>query len=557
MIKPLSLYLVLYLLTETVSAQTSLLTERYRQPLSPGEMRYDKVATTMDVYLLRQLYTNPAYYQVAQTDSLCNSLRYRSIVCTTLAQGRSKGDFLPYEGDASRDVRLFGVGEYTFSSAGTLFGSAQYARGRHDRIGWSSARQPQRYLPYVSTDSVGGDFHYEDYRVEGGYAFRIADWRLGIDASFYGEQAWRKTDPRALNNTTWLRTAIGIARSFNDHLVMWQGGAGRNKQHVSLRYWRPGQQDRFFVAYGFGLYDFRKSGVFFGYSRMYYVSELNTRIDYRSPLRRRLMLRAGTGLCYDRMRAEESDIQDLYLSKTYRFTPYLRFDWRATSSLTLSLFADADISRRKGYEHIFEEYLADEANNIYDFRLIDTQQHYSLGSSEGLFRLRLRYRLDKRHTLSVSGGTSLFMREEKYAGEGYRIENKTAFPHARLNYRLDSRRTEWEWGLWYGRQLRLGSTYEVTMRNQSIDHLDFQHAFAPYAYYDAAFSTLALTASCMRHIGSYGVGASLHFMWTDGKRNANAVYTQRVGFASSAPMISTAPDRHDEYWGSASLFLVF
>ena len=538
-------------------AQTSLLTRRLANTLSPAEQRCDDQTAEMDLRMLRRFYINPASHSIEPTDSLCRTVPYRSAIYAMGSHGHTSGDFLPYEGNGASDIRIAGIGEYTLRSAGTIFGTAQYSRGRHQHIGWSATRSPQLYLPYLSTDSVGGDFRFEDYHISGGYAFQWDRWHLGCQVSFSGEQAWRKTDPRALNNTTWLRASLGAARRFGDHLLMWQAGYGRNKQHLSLRYWRPGQQDRFFVTYGFGLYDFRKSGVFFGYSRMYYIDELTAGIDYRSPQNRPLVLRLGVHLRYDDMQAEETNIQDLYQSHTTRLTPYLRLDWQSSSPVALSLSVEADLQHRKGYENIFEEYLVDETNNIYDFRRIDTQQNYTLDTNEILAQLRLRYRPNTTHTFGITGGTSVRLREERYAGENYLIRNNGIFPHLQLDYRLNQRHFECELGLLYGRQLRLNDTYQVTMRNQSIEHLDFQHAFSTYAYYNSTFTTVALSAACTWHLGSYGIGAAVRLMVTDGRRDPDTAYTGHIGFSSSAPILSPTPDRHDERWLSSALYFVF
>lgn len=557
-IRQLALYIFGLFAAGVLQAQTSLLTERLRGTLSPSEIRYNSRSADMDVRKLRQMYANPAFHElVRQEDSLFRTGRYHSSVSTTYSNGRVEGDFLPYEGNSFEDFRLAGSGEYSLPSAGTLFGSVQYARGKHEGIGWNAMRYSELYLPYISTDSIGGNFHFEDYQVEGGYAFQLAGWMLGVHGSFHGEQAYRKSDPRALNNTTWLNIGIGAARLFNGHLFMLQGGFGRNKQHMSLRYWRPGQQDRFFVCYGFGLYDVRQSAVLFGYSRMYYIKEGNVRFAYQSPAGHPFTLYAGVGYDYDRMKTEESDIRDLYYSRTHSFSPTLRIDWKPSSSLLVSLWLESNIDRRKGYENIFEQYLADEANNIYDFRLIDTQQKYIFNKSESLAQLRLRYQLNSSHSVGLQAGTSYFLREEIYKKENYNAKNASLFPYGRIDYRLVHKRSELELAFLYGKQIGISNEYNVVMNNQSLQHLDFQHAFAPYAYYDSRFSSIQLTATYVHHFSKFGIGVNFKFMYTSGERDEDAFFRQEVGFASSAPMVTVSPDKHDEHWGSGSLFFVF
>ena len=542
----------------SVHAQTTNLFERHREILSPSEKRFNRYAVDMDVRQIGQLYANPVYPELVHNqDSLFRKERYRSVITTGYSTGEVKGDFLPYEGNGFSDYRVQAAGEYSIRSSGTLFGSAQYARGKHENIGWSAMRYPELYLPYISTDSIGGDYEYEDYRVDGGYAFSFDDWTFGVTGSFHGEEAYRKTDPRALNNTTWLNVGAGISRCMNGHLLMAQGSFGRNKQHMDLHYWRPGEQDRFFVSYGFGLYDVRQSVVSFGYSRMYYIKEGSARLTYQSPAGNPLVVYASMGYEYDRMKTEETNICDLYYSKTHTLLPSVKLDWQPSSSWTLSLWMEGRIDKRKGFENIFERYLSDEANNIYDYRLVDTQQKYTTDQSELLAQLRIRYYLNPNHTLGFQGGLGSFSRTERYKVDGYEVKNTSLFPHGRLDYRMNLKRSEIELFCLYGKQIAKDNRYDVIMKNQSIPHLDFQHTFAPYAYYNSNFSSVQVSASYVYHLKKCALGMNLKFMYTNGDRDEEAVFTQPIGYPSSAPMIDATPDKHDEVWGGASLFLVF
>ena len=552
----LFLYILVLGMAVRVDAQTTTLLERHKSTFSPSEKRYNSLSTSMKVRKLTQLYFNPAFYEVAHHNDSLSTSRYRSAISTGYAQGEVKGDFLPYEGSSFQDYRLEGVGAYSLGS-GTIFGKVGYTHGKHGGVGWNAMRNPELYLPYIATDSIGGDYLYDNYQVQGGYAFRLSDWYLGIRGSFRGEQAHRQTDPRALNNTTWLDLELGVARSVNGHLLMLQGGLGRNKQNVSLRYWRPGEQDRFFVCYGFGLYDIRKSGVSFGYSRMYYVRQGNIHLSYHSPQEKAVTFYADLGYGHQFMRAEESDIRDLYNSKTHTVLPSIKLDWKVSPALELSLWAHSSLEMRKGFENIFEYYLADEHNNIYDFRLIDIRQDYVFKQSESLGELRLQYNINPRHTIGIEGGVQLYTRNEQYKSANYEISNTSLVPHGKIDYLYSSRRNEVQLSVLYGKQLNLEHSYYVPMNNEEVQHLDFQHAFAPYAYFANEHTTWSLSATYIHHFRKIGLGLNGRMMYTTGERLDDVVYTNKIGYPSSAPMITVAPDRHDEVWGSASLFIVF
>lgn len=543
--------------TTGLHAQSFRLLERTIPSYSPQETRHNSLSADMQSRRERQLYRNPAYYGIESR--LADTLRqhHRSAVSLTAAGGNTDGDFLPYEGNASRDIRLTGISEYTLKGSGTLFGQVGYARGRHSNVGWNATRQPELYTPYIATDSVGGHFSYEDYRIEGGFAFPLGSCTLGVKGTFSGEQAHRNTDPRALNNTTWLSGEVGIACETNGHLLMAGAGAARNKQHVSLRYWRPGQQDRFFVLYGFGLYDIRQSAVLFGYSRMYYLSQVHGHITYRSPQGRRTEVFASADYQFRQMHAEESDIRNLYSSKTSRLHPMLEVSLRLDGGAALSAMAEASLSRRKGYENIYEDYLSDEANNIYDFRRIDTRQRYVLSQNDYLARLRYIRPLGHRHRVSLEGGTAISRRSEKYKESDHHTSLTSLMPHGRAGWSSQGNRLAFDLGLLCGRSFLTNHSYGVSFSNQSVTRLDFQQAFAPYAYHAADYTVVQMDATCLRRLKTCAVGARLKLGLISGQRKSDVAYTDVIGFASSAPMVSPLPSRHDEQWGSCTLFVEF
>ena len=52
-----------------LQAQTSLLGDRLRDTFSPSEKRYDTQSMDMETRKLRQTYANPAFYDIARSDS--------------------------------------------------------------------------------------------------------------------------------------------------------------------------------------------------------------------------------------------------------------------------------------------------------------------------------------------------------------------------------------------------------------------------------------------------------------------------------------------------------
>lgn len=483
-----------------------------------------------------------------------------AIVYAGISGEEAEGDFMHYEGSGNTEYRMGGYGTYTTKQSGTLSGHIQYARGKDRGIGWSAMRLPELYLPYISTDSCGGDFTYDRYYAEGAYELpRMGAYTIDVRASFFGEEAWRLHDPRALNNTTWLRFNAGVKAATKVGDVYLNLGYGRNKQHEQLRYWRPGQQDRFFVCYGFGLYDTRQSGVSFGKARMYYINEFNARLAYTSPEEKPLHVTASLGYARQHLETEESDIRCLYEASTNVLTPSVEVEYkRKDCPWQLRLSADARLLTRLGYENIIEEYLADVDYNTYDIRIIDSQQNYRRTNNTAAAALEVRRHIcGRRAAVALEGGITARGFEEKYSLGGYSIKVNTSMPHVKGSVFLHSSRDEASLSVFYGRQTVGTHKYDVTMQNAKMKYLDFQLAFAPYAYRAADFSRTSVSATYSHRFSRITAGITGTVTFDRGRRADDVAYTGTPGFKSSAPMIQALPDRHNLDSGSLTLFLMF
>lgn len=557
MIEKYKLFISFALIPLQMSAQQSSHITDHLSPvtLSPQEDRYNAANTDISLNSGRILYANPVFTEWRKSTDSING-QHNAIVYAGMAGSDGKGDFIPYEGNGSTDYRVGAYGEYTLPKSGTLSGCIQYSQGKHHNIGWSAMRLPELYFPYISTDSCGGDFKFDSYYAEGNYAFSLKKWTLGIKGTFYGEQAYRLTDPRALNNTTWLRFNVGVARPIGNHLLMLDAGYGRNKQHMQLRYWRPGQQDRFFVCYGFGLYDTRQSAVSFGKSRMYYIDDFNARLQYLFNAQSPLSIHASLGYSYQHMETEESDIYNLYESRSQQLFPLLRLTYDAINDWQFELFSMGNIVLRKGYENIIEEYLIDRENNIYDFRTIATRQNYNRNTHSWTTAFKVSKRI-RSVNIGIQGGISTDGYEEKYASDTYRIKVQTLTPHAKFSAEWHATKDDIAVSLLYAHQSVSDNDYKVGMQNQQIPHLDFQHAFAPYAFRAANLDKVTASITWQHQLKKMAIGLNAKLYIADGNRKKDVAYTGEIGFRSTAPTISTHPDVHKEYWGSITTFVTF
>lgn len=177
--------------------------------------------------------------------------------------------------------------------------------------------------------------------------------------------------------------------------------------------------------------------------------------------------------------------------------------------------------------------------------------------SQGLTALRYAVSFGKYNTLGVQCGMGYFYRGEKNKFYDFSLFNRNCSVIPRIDYRLSSPKHELSVGVNWAHQMVRQHDYEVDIKTTSIQHLDFQTCFAPYAYYAAEYDMLAADLSYVYHLRKVGLGMRLRYMNVSGNRLEDVAYTKEIGFNSVCAMISPQPDRHDEHWLNGSLFVIF
>lgn len=520
--------------------------------LSPSESRYYDTNIDIEMKMKAELFSNPAFHNIKNT-----GLSLISLAQVSISKGNSRGDYIPYEGNNFSDYRFATQGIYSPIAGSKLYGNLQYSKGKHRNIAWNAVRNPRLYLPYISTDSIGGNIIFKEYTALGGYSFKLKKWNLGIETSFRGEQAHRNTDPRILNNTSWVSIKLGLARQINKHLLMLEAQHRKNKQYMTIRYWRPGQQDRFFVSYGLGLYDVKRSLVSFGYSRMYYINDYKTALTYKSPLNKKIEIYARLSYKYANMKTEEKDIKNLFSYNDNNIKTSIIGYIKKSDRLKFAVSIFNNIQIRKGYENIFEQYLVDKLNNVYDFKLIDKQENYHLLKYKTTAELKAYINISEKERINISMGITHRYRKEQYKTNNHEIINSSNSPHIGISYSLVGQNTSIVVNSIFIHKESSKNRYNINLDNKTIEFLDFQHAFAPYAYLNSDFNSLRINTCLTKRLDKFSVGINIRLLYTKGYRDKNTNYTREIGFRNGAKSINKLADKHDEKWSSISLFVNF
>lgn len=462
----LSLFISLFLIPLGVKAQTTdspfILGkgEVYRAKI---ERHYDDVSPQMDWELSKVLETLPTYVTRDTTKA--------KISFSTFLANQT-GVRAPYEGKSLISGKLSASGNLDFKTKGRLRGYLNLNLGRENRIGYSALRQVDYYHPYIIADTSGGDFHYEHYIAGGLYALRRGNSEVGVGIHFAGEIAYKYEDPRVYNTTGTLQASIGYKHYFKETQLSATLHTLYHRKYMHLWLWRPAQQDKFPLTYGFGMVDVQNTRTFFGTSRMHYIGGggidilfQNKRKDSFNPYYTLLLSYQFYGL-----RTEEASSIGLFSHHSHQLRLFANTLWR-----NWQLAGEGGLLFRPGREYIYASYQPDKDHlTIVDKRVIGSKSYYRMLEYYAHLKASCRVRLSACQSLDFSLGGRFYATEETYTKNSNQIASKSLLPWMGGAYSYGTRFYS-SLSLAY----RIPLSYEYKIERGYKDQLDYQLAYLP------------------------------------------------------------------------------
>ncbi len=557
----------LFLFDGVLFAQSKrdLLLDKCNDALSPLEKRFSAYAFDLSQQINGKMIGNPSALQLLiETDSAfrnrfsCkknpaeDSLGLLRIgVETGYSYGHIGGEYLPYCGNNFQDFHINTSLVHTLNNKGSFLGAARYSKGRHCGYQWNAIRHAEIYLPYVVADSTGGDYDYEDYFFYGGYAWGENNFYYGFEGSYRGEIACRKTDPRCANTTAWLSLGGNMSVKAGDDMYGLRAFYLYNRQHLALRNWRPNQQDRFYLVYGFGFFDIQSSPISFGINRMYYLNGAEAEAFYkRNESEKTFSCALDYAFC--KIKTEESNRKNLFDSKTHYLTGGISYSQTFT---TFQIEASVTSSNtfRMGLENIYESYLPDPSYpNIYDYRIVSIRSRYRYLLSGNIVQCKFWHSVGKRVRIGYSGGCAEQHRSENYTDPYQHLHTDAVVPMLGVDFQYINRNFDVEIKTLAMYRKLLDKAYAVTPIGLMTD---FQHAFTPYAYYCFEGVGGKMELQLSRSIKNTGtVGLLLDVMAHYGGRPHDVQYAGIPSVQSDILSTPMPPEKKMEFWAKASLF---
>lgn len=537
---------------------------------SPLETEWQSAGLRPELTMRDALLSNPAMIRLGINDSRSwvNDNPMAAVRTSPLtvalqgAYGKMNGDFIPVEGNRFGDYSVVANGMIREKN-NMLYGKASFTSGSHRDIGWNAQRSPMTYWPYIVADSTGGDVDYETYNLLCTYSFRLnKNIDLGFSGEYKGDFAFRKTDPRIENITSWLTLKTGAAWQMpGGNRLAIDAGWQLHRQHTDIKHFRSGQFAGFFMEYGFGMYDYIHSPIYNSMKHQQHQHSYAANLVFTSNTARPLRISARLGYARDVMNTEENIHKlNLYRATTDRFNADASAMWN-NHAWGIAVNGHLSAAQRNGREHIFERYVSANVDgvDIYDYRKIGKQDRYSMNNATGNAQFKLSRYIGQTSTLSLSAGTQYFKREEKYKGNGYFMRNILVTPYVGIEAKYSSRLADARLTANYGRHTAPQSKYNV---NVDMDwHTEYQHAFSTYAYCSNTANVVTIDAEVTRAFSFARMGLHLQCWLVSGRRNASAAY-DATRYAESIPFtskhtVSPTPDRHDQHWTKISLFAEF
>ncbi len=546
-------------------SERELLFDKSHDALSPLEKRFNTYAFDLSQQNNNRMISNISAFQLLiETDSAfrdrfsckknppVDSLGMLRIGAETgYSHGYIGGEYLPYSGNEFRDFHVGTSLVHTLKNKGSFWGAARYSKGKHYGYQWNAIRHAEIYLPYVVADSTGGDYDYEDYFFHGGYAWGKNGFYYGCEGSYRGEIACRKTDPRCANTTAWLSLGGSMSVKAGDDMYGLRAFYLYNRQHLALRNWRPNQQDRFYLVYGFGFFDIQSSPISFGINRMYYLNGAAAEAFYkRNESEKTFLYVLDYAFC--KIKTEESNRKNLFDSKTHSLTGRMSYS-QTFGTFQIEASALSSNTFRMGMENIYESYLPDPAYpNIYDYRIVSIRNRYRYLLSDNIVQCTFRHPVGKHVKIGYSGSCAEQHRSENYTDPSQHLHTNAIIPMLGVDFQYINEEMNAEIKTLVMYRKLLDKAYAVAPVGLMTD---FQHAFTPYAYYcfeGVGGKTELQLSRSIRNIGTAGL--LLDVMVHYGGRPNDVQYVGIPSVQSDILSTPLPPEKKMEFWVKASLF---
>ncbi len=294
----------------------------------------------------------------------------------------------PYEGKDIVASAWFVKGHAIDSTHHTATtGHAGYSRQLNKHTTWTNIADSKMFYPYITADSLGGDYHQETYCMGASWAKTLhKKLSMGAGASYKGQYAHRKRDPRAQNTSAQLSIDMGLNYAMPKADVGMSLHAMGYKQWVKVNSLGDNRKDDFFSFKGFGLYDRLLSLSGASMSRYYKSHALGAKAHFASRGKSGIMTTWSGEMRHSTV--EDDAVIKPYSINDLQLEGKIIYNQNLSHGILLQVGTTASLSKRKGTEHHYDTVTVNTSPRIISYQEIySAQKHNSTNFSGEIFVL--------------------------------------------------------------------------------------------------------------------------------------------------------------------------
>lgn len=378
-------------------------------------LKSDSLSFKEDLKLFRDNSFNPAYLQ--------NNRYYQpqAILSTSIDYQKSKEYYSPNIGNKYKVNDIEGLWLTFINSKSSFLGVARVSKGIQDNIEWSTSPINKEYGPYQIVNQKQGNYKFQEYYISGTYSLSSSFINWGINLEYKGDYAYKQTDPRARDISSWFSAHNGFIFTINpQHELGISGKYQIHRQTIELDVWKGNIKQQFFLLRGFGMYDHDHKDYVFSKRRIYKQNLYNFNISGLLWKKNKINVELLFEYAHRNLKTEEESTINLHELSVEEWTTKLKFIY----SLNKHWIIDASISNnfnqflgkenRYSYIRVNENY-----PDVYDYVKIGSIKPYKLDDNLIGINANLSYFSIQNIKYQVGATYRKSKYDEKYKGTNF------------------------------------------------------------------------------------------------------------------------------------------
>lgn len=334
------------------------------------------------------------------------------------------------------DISAKGYKSDLFKSV--VSGFASYQAGVKRNTAWSDVADTELFYPYLVADSIGGDYHSENYKVGASYAHKIGKMQVGGGINYRGAVHYRKIDPRPINNVSEIEFVVGALYPVKSYYLGINVGYLDYKQTMSSSSLKEDRKDKYFSMRGFGLYDYRLTDVGSNYSRYFLMDEWSAGLQLAHKENKNWLV--NLNLTRQKVTTSEGSVR--IPSIVNRFNPEMEVSYlKEFGKNRLLVSLNAGMTNSKGIENQYDTVIVHRNPTVVSYKLNYSAMKHMLSSYNLAASVLYECQINSKNAVWISPVVNYHRHDEKYVYPEYRLYSDAVDFALKTGYRMFFRKS--------------------------------------------------------------------------------------------------------------------